>query len=126
MFHLYLRSLCVYNIIIVTRFQEIDIHIRHAKELKNVKKILFNEARDNSLDGLRVIDMIQRLGIEYHFEEEIQEAVQNHYLKLGSYCSSTNHDLQLSEVSLQFRLLRQHCYHVDTGKRTFPFPKHNY
>lgn len=68
-----------------------------------------------------MIDMIQRLGIEHHFEEEIQEAVHSHYLKLGS---SDPHVLQLSEVSLQFRLLRQQHCHVDTGKRAFPFPQH--
>ncbi|KAK4254032.1 hypothetical protein QN277_009464 [Acacia crassicarpa] len=95
-----------------TTFNDVDIHIRHAKELKNVKRILFEKARESSVDGLYMIDMIQRLGIEHHFEEEIQEAVHNHYLKLGS---SDPHVLQLSEVSLQFRLLRQQHCHVDTG-----------
>ncbi|KAI9076743.1 hypothetical protein K1719_041286 [Acacia pycnantha] len=102
---------------IVSRFQDVDIHTRHAKELKNVKKILFVKARENSVDDLYMIDMIQRLGIEHHFEEEIQEAVQKHHLKLGthSYDSSDHNDHKLSEVAFQFRLLRQQCCPIDTG-----------
>ncbi|XP_028792290.1 (3S,6E)-nerolidol synthase 1 [Neltuma alba] len=93
-----------------------DIHIRHAKQLKNVKKIFFEKAKERSVDGLYMIDMIQRLGIEHHFEEEIQEAVRKHYLKLGTQSYyDTDHNLQLSEVALQFRLLRQHLYDIDTG-----------
>ncbi|KAI9105158.1 hypothetical protein K1719_022687 [Acacia pycnantha] len=95
-----------------TTFNDVDSHIRHAQELKNVKRILFEKSRESSVDGLYMIDMIQRLGIEHHFEEEIQEAIHNHYLKLGS--SDLDDVLQLSEVSLQFRLLRQQCCHVDT------------
>ncbi|KAI9071914.1 hypothetical protein K1719_046120 [Acacia pycnantha] len=55
--------------------------------------------------------------IEHHFEEEIQEAVQKHHLKLGthSYDSSDHNDHKLSEVAFQFRLLRQQCCPIDTG-----------
>ncbi|XP_028777964.1 (3S,6E)-nerolidol synthase 1-like isoform X1 [Neltuma alba] len=93
-----------------------DIHIRHAKELKNVKKIFIEKAKERSVDGLYMIDMIQRLGIEHHFEEEIQEAVRKQYLKIGTHSYyNIDHNLQLSEVALQFRLLRQQLCDIDTG-----------
>ncbi|KAL8508359.1 hypothetical protein ACS0TY_018821 [Phlomoides rotata] len=56
-----------------------------------------------------MVDAIQRLGIEYHFEKEIDEALQDLFAKFDDYCKH-NHDLYTT--SLAFRLLRQHGYRV--------------
>ncbi|KAF7802753.1 (3S,6E)-nerolidol synthase 1 [Senna tora] len=53
-----------------------------------------------------MIDAIQRFGIEYHFEEEIEEALQRKPLMMSS------RDQDLYDVALQFRLLRQQGYYV--------------
>ncbi|XP_054778985.1 (3S,6E)-nerolidol synthase 1-like [Prosopis cineraria] len=65
-----------------------------------------------------MIDMIQRLGLDHRFEEEIQETVRKHYLELETQSHGcTDHDdhRQLSEVAMQFRLSRQQRYKVDSG-----------
>ncbi|KAF7843089.1 (3S,6E)-nerolidol synthase 1-like [Senna tora] len=88
-----------------------DIHIVHAKEVKNVRKVLVVKGRENAAEGLCMIDMIQRLGIEHHFEEEIESAIQNLMLQTHTF-GAIDDQLQLRHVSLQFRLLRQQGCHV--------------
>ncbi|KAI4296533.1 hypothetical protein L6164_036483 [Bauhinia variegata] len=94
------------------KLKDEDIRIRHAESLKEVKHMLGNVVKKNPLEGLSMIDCIQRLGIEYHFEEEIQAVLRKQQLMFGSqtYCVIDDHEL--SEVALQFRLLRQEGYWV--------------
>ncbi|KAL0442352.1 UNVERIFIED_CONTAM: Bifunctional sesquiterpene synthase 1 [Sesamum latifolium] len=58
---------------------------------------------------LQMLDAIQRLGIAYHFEEDIDQALQNLFETLRDYCEE-NHDMYTT--ALTFRLLRQHGYRV--------------
>ena len=61
---------------------------------------------------LTLIDKIERLGVAYHFEKEIEEK-----LKL-IYESGKEHedvDDDLLTTALRFRLLRQHQYAVSCG-----------
>ncbi|KAJ1441934.1 Terpenoid cyclases/protein prenyltransferase alpha-alpha toroid [Sesbania bispinosa] len=58
-----------------------------------------------------LIDSIQRLGLHYHFEHEIEEVLQhfhNNYVENGTI--TLNEDLH--SISLVFRLLRQQGYHI--------------
>ncbi|KAK8966284.1 hypothetical protein KSP40_PGU018237 [Platanthera guangdongensis] len=64
--------------------------------------------REGHLQSLELIDTIQRLGVAYHFEMEISEALQSIYVSDYDY-----HDLYA--VSLHFRLLRQQRYLVPTN-----------
>nr|GEZ56483.1 E-beta-farnesene synthase 1 [Tanacetum cinerariifolium] len=53
--------------------------------------------------------VVQRLGIAYHFEEEIEEALQHIYDTYGEQWIDDNN---LQSISLWFRLLRQHGFNV--------------
>jgi hypothetical protein len=55
-----------------------------------------------------MIDAMQRLNIDYHFEEEIEAF-------LTRYAYGWNHHCDLHETALQFRLLRQQGHFVPTG-----------
>ncbi|CAN1829099.1 Probable terpene synthase 3 [Linum perenne] len=59
-------------------------------------------------EKLNLIDVMERLGIGYHFEPEIEEQLQQIYNNGGN----VNEIADLSTVALQFRLLRQHGYNV--------------
>jgi (3S)-linalool synthase len=63
---------------------------------------------ENSLKGLYMIDAMQRLNIDYHFQEEIEEF-------LTRYACGWNHHCDLHETALRFRLLRQQGHFVPTG-----------
>ncbi|KAM7468981.1 hypothetical protein LguiA_007164 [Lonicera macranthoides] len=60
---------------------------------------------------LMVIDAIQRLGVAYHFESEIDEALNNLHLLHASFGDGCD-DEQLYMVALRFRLLRQQGHPV--------------
>ncbi|KAH7655617.1 (+)-germacrene D synthase protein [Dioscorea alata] len=74
-------------------------------------KILLKDAKGSMREEMQLIDALQRLGVAYHFEQEINEAL--HFINTTS--SSGHHsysDDDLHFVALRFRLLRQHHYYV--------------
>ena len=77
------------------------------EDLKEEAKRLIKDARDTS-SRLEFIDSMQRLGVAYHLEEEIKEAIDLVHLD-----DTTTDDL--STTALRFRLLRQHGYPVSSG-----------
>ena len=71
-----------------------------------------------------MVDAILRLGIEYHFQEEIETILKRQYM---IFSAQAGHDHDLYEAALRFRLLRQDGYHVSAGKNIFFFlPKLRY
>ncbi|KAI3687967.1 hypothetical protein L1987_81672 [Smallanthus sonchifolius] len=65
----------------------------------------------NPLNTLELVDDLQRLGISYHFEDEITnlvEVVYNNYYKTRDKWNT----MDLNLKALGFRLLRQHGYQV--------------
>nr|U3LVL5.1 RecName: Full=Germacrene D synthase; Short=LaGERDS; AltName: Full=(-)-germacrene D synthase; AltName: Full=Bicyclogermacrene synthase [Lavandula angustifolia]AGL98420.1 germacrene-D synthase [Lavandula angustifolia] len=79
-------------------------HEEHAKQKEMVKKLL-TLAPNDPTDKMQLIDAIQRLGLQYHFEKEIQEILQSIHANFKA-------DKDLHTVALRFRLLRQHGYNV--------------
>lgn len=75
------------------------------KQREEVRRMF---AEDSLIHKLDLIDAVQRLGVGYHFEKEIDESL--HHLYEGS-CLKWN-DSNLRTVALRFRLLRQHGYRV--------------
>ncbi|XP_028080978.1 (3S,6E)-nerolidol synthase 1-like [Camellia sinensis] len=69
---------------------------------------MLRKVGENPLEGLVMIDNLQRLGIDYHFQEEIEALLQSQYTK--SNATTLGYDLY--EVSTRFRLLRQEGYNV--------------
>ncbi|CAN1239177.1 Probable terpene synthase 3 [Linum grandiflorum] len=59
---------------------------------------------------LYLIDVIERLGIGYHFESEIEQLLRG----VHQNTCPTHDDDDLNTVALRFRLLRQHGYYVPT------------
>ncbi|XP_065877206.1 (3S,6E)-nerolidol synthase 1-like [Euphorbia lathyris] len=87
-----------------------DIQIEHERKIQMIMDMLHKEGEEDAVKGLAMIDAIQRLGIEYRFQDEI------HAILLRHYTTPTNHDQNnLHEVALRFRLLRQEGYFVPTG-----------
>ncbi|KAJ4840101.1 hypothetical protein Tsubulata_024911 [Turnera subulata] len=77
---------------------------------EEVRKMLTEDA-DDTLERPKLIDAVLRLGIGYHFEKEIEEALE-HTHKWHHQCSGDHQDLVT--VALRFRLLRQHGYYVSS------------
>ncbi|XP_062079567.1 myrcene synthase, chloroplastic-like [Humulus lupulus] len=75
----------------------------------DVKRILVET--ENSLAQLELIDLMQRLGISYHFENEINTILKKKYTSINNdHINDPNYNLYA--IALEFRLLRQHGYAV--------------
>ncbi|PHT98092.1 Beta-caryophyllene synthase [Capsicum chinense] len=76
---------------------------------------------DNIIQKLVLIDAIQRLGVEYHFENEIKTSIQNIFDE--SEQNKNEDDVDLYVVALRFRLVRQQRHYMSSeefvAKETF-------
>ncbi|KAL0447240.1 UNVERIFIED_CONTAM: Tricyclene synthase 0e23, chloroplastic [Sesamum latifolium] len=76
--------------------------------MEEVAQLLLQEENENPMESLMFVDAIQRVGVDHHFEEEIEMILGRQYNCWGkSVCFHGLHD-----VSLFFRLLRQQGYYV--------------
>ncbi|KAL4619348.1 hypothetical protein ACB092_06G072700 [Castanea dentata] len=88
-----------------------DIHLHKVSEVEELKDEVRNELfsfMGHLSQQLGLIDALQRLGVAYHFEREIQEALEHLYATFND----KNDVDDLYEVSLSFRLLRQEGFKV--------------
>ena len=81
--------------------------LHHLKQ--KVRKML-EAAAEQSSQMLNLVDKIQRLGVSYHFETEIETALRH------IYKTCDHHFDDLHTTALSFRLLRQQGYPVSCGK----------
>ncbi|KAF5183632.1 (-)-germacrene D synthase [Thalictrum thalictroides] len=100
-------------------------HLIDERRLKELKKEVKNmlslaAAAADSFQELYLVDKIQRLGVAYHFKDEIECILQRiynddytHFL-IDQNIRKDEH-VDLYYVSLRFRLLRQAGYYVSTG-----------
>ncbi|CAI0408452.1 unnamed protein product [Linum tenue] len=65
------------------------------------------------IQKLELVDEIQRLGVGYHFEAEIEEALGTVYVLGGeSFVEKHSNNIELNHAALWFRLLRQQGFRV--------------
>ncbi|KAG5537079.1 hypothetical protein RHGRI_024505 [Rhododendron griersonianum] len=94
--------------------KEVDINMKqnHQQLKEKVRKQLV-EAQDEHSQQLDLIDAIQRLGVAYHFETEIDQGLHQIYETYHqSGHKNVNNDEDLYITALSFRLLRQQGYPV--------------
>ena len=92
---------------------------KHGTKLQVLKReakmlIASTSMKDGGDELLKLIDTIQRLGIAYHFEKEIEEALHLLYEYIPT---------DLHHTALHFRLLRDNGFSINSGisKRIIPF-----
>nr|BBO53759.1 putative delta-cadinene synthase [Scoparia dulcis] len=76
---------------------------------KELKELRMNR---DYMGQVRMVDAIQRLGIAYHFELEIDQALQNVFETFDDFCIHNDDDMHA--IALSFRLLRQNGYKVSS------------
>lgn len=79
--------------------------MRRRDELKMEVKIMLS---DRNMNQLEIIDNLQRLGLSYHFEDEICNILNN-------LCDKNRKRDHLYAKALEFRLLRQHGFNISQG-----------
>ncbi|PWA36752.1 camphene synthase [Artemisia annua] len=81
------------------------------KEEVRTKIYKENEKAENPLSTLNLVDDLQRLGIWYHFVDDISNVLDNVYNKYYKSREKWN-TLDLNLKALGFRLLRHNGYHI--------------
>uniref|UniRef100_A0A2C9UAV1 (+)-delta-cadinene synthase n=1 Tax=Manihot esculenta TaxID=3983 RepID=A0A2C9UAV1_MANES len=84
-----------------------DVEERVEKLKQEVQRMMLVASADGPSHVLNLVDLIQRLGVSYHFENEITEALQQIFMD-----DSGTYDDDLHNVALRFRLLRQQGFNV--------------
>ena len=97
--------------------QKLNSWTEEADLLKEATRKMLKASNINKTQHLELVNAIERLGIAYHFEKEIEEALAKIF---NTHQHSDNVD-DLYTATLQFRLLRQQGYKVSCGKILFFF-----
>jgi len=98
--------------------QEDDSDIKQVPLLKDyVRKMIVSPIDDNFLSKLNFINSVQRLGVSYHFEHEIDEALHQIYEISTKENNIIGYDNDLHHLALLFRLLRQQGYPILSGMK---------
>ena len=114
---LFTNLLYCFNLVV----QEADVNNVNVNllELKEeIKRMLMVvDVNSKPLQKLDLIDAIQRLGISYHFETEIDEILETIHKDrhVSGLIDDNNVADHLHSISLQFRLLRQHGHKISCG-----------
>ncbi|KAG9453042.1 hypothetical protein H6P81_005946 [Aristolochia fimbriata] len=82
---------------------------RRVEVLKKETKRMLWDVRGSKQEEMHVVDDLQRLGIGYHFEEEMEEAL---FRMKETFNSDVAGDEDITSVALRFRLLRQAGHYV--------------
>ncbi|KAI3468317.1 hypothetical protein Pfo_024980 [Paulownia fortunei] len=90
--------------------QVIQFYAEEIEVLKEEVRSMIVATDRNMAEKLNLIDSIERLGVSYFFENEIEEQIQNFYNARPSLESDDLHT-----VALYFRLLRQHGHDIPSG-----------
>jgi hypothetical protein len=83
-----------------------ELYATRLEELKRNAKCLLSSNNKDVGVLLKLASTMQRLGVAYHFEKEIEEALALLYPHL-----TTN----LYTTALQFRVLREHGFSISSG-----------
>ncbi|KAL5833963.1 hypothetical protein ACOSQ3_017637 [Xanthoceras sorbifolium] len=63
------------------------------------------------LEQIKLVDIVEHLGVECHFETEIERVLQH---ICDTYYHGINHPYDLCTTAFGFRLLRQHGHHISS------------
>ncbi|KAK6119782.1 hypothetical protein DH2020_046473 [Rehmannia glutinosa] len=89
--------------------QEEENYVELIETLKVEARSMLMAEGNTIRDKLVLIDTLERLGVAYHFEQEIEEQLEEIF-KFQFEDEDQHYDLFI--VALQFRLFRQHHHHV--------------
>ncbi|KAA8523754.1 hypothetical protein F0562_010177 [Nyssa sinensis] len=90
-----------------------DVEMR-VRVLKSEVQMMLKNATNKPLEEMILIDALQRLGVAYLFENEINEALQSVYAEHVNCNINNGVTDDLYTVALSFRLLRQQGYHISS------------
>ncbi|EXC24794.1 Myrcene synthase [Morus notabilis] len=93
-----------------TQYTKESLYAERVENLKDEEREILKTLEGDHIAQLEHIDILQRLGISYHFEAEIQSVLEEIYTNYNNMYSKKN--MNLYATALEFRILRQHGYQI--------------
>nr|ABR24417.1 nerolidol/linalool synthase 1 [Antirrhinum majus] len=88
-----------------------NFSMEYDKKIEEIKNLLRSKREEEPIDRLMFVDAIQRLGVNHNFEELIETILRNYYESTSANICGFH---TLHDVSLFFRLMRQHGYDISS------------
>lgn len=85
-------------------------HVQEIETMKEKTRSMLLACGRTISEKLNLIGIIERLGIAYHFEKQIEDMLDQIYKEDPNFEGHEYNDLYT--CALQFRMLRQHCYNI--------------
>lgn len=76
---------------------------------------MLDDEKNTYLDKLELVDDLEKLGVSYHFEREIENILAVSYHKDRRIVRECDMEKDLHATALEFRLFRQHGFNVSEG-----------
>ncbi|KAL0442867.1 UNVERIFIED_CONTAM: Tricyclene synthase 1e20, chloroplastic [Sesamum latifolium] len=92
-----------------SRLHPDKFEIEYEEKIEEIRYVLQAKGEDELSESLVLVDAIQRVGLSSYYEEEIETLLRKHYV---ASCSCIYDYHSLHDVSLLFRLLRQHGHYI--------------
>lgn len=93
-----------------------EMYAKENEALKQeMKRILLATTNSKPTDKIKFINTLERLGVSYHFEKEIEELLQQMFDAHAKFQDNIQ-DFDLFTLGVYFRILRQHGYKISCGK----------
>ncbi|XP_047956284.1 germacrene A synthase-like [Salvia hispanica] len=90
----------------------VEKYSKRVDVMKSDVRNLLTAPETKMIDTINLIDTLERLGVSYHFENEIEEKIQQFFNLDTNYHNDEAYDL--NTVALHFRLFRQHGHPIST------------
>ncbi|XP_038685682.1 probable terpene synthase 6 [Tripterygium wilfordii] len=100
----YLASLCPSD-------SELGFYTKRVDELKSRVKAMLMDSTYDAVEKVKLIDLLCRLGVSYHFENEIEDQLAQIF-NSKAIDVREQHDYDLYTITLLFRVFRQHGYKI--------------
>lgn len=100
--------------------QDVDFRKEADEIKKEIGEMLHRVSGHNVTEQLELIDDIQRLGLGYHFQNQIKSILDGIYFKMFK-SGESRWETDLHTAALAFRLLRKlgHFVPEGTGKKNY-------
>ncbi|KAF7123140.1 hypothetical protein RHSIM_Rhsim12G0120300 [Rhododendron simsii] len=94
--------------------KEVEVLKEEVKDMLVLDNDDVGRGKSAGAEKMVLIDALERLGVSYLFQKEIEELLENMFPKFEEYCHVFHDNLFM--VSLHFRVFRRHGYDLSSGK----------
>ncbi|XP_038682641.1 casbene synthase, chloroplastic-like [Tripterygium wilfordii] len=85
-----------------------ELYTKQVEDLKGHVEDMLTDTKVNIVEKVKLIDLLCRLGISYHFESEIEDQLNQNFDSLLNIVENDVYDL--NTIAILFRAFRQHGY----------------